>query len=213
MITRKSNRGLKHFDWTPAKVKLLEQLWCVDRFHTIIILNNLGCSRKQLDLAIKKFNLKRERKPSDRSKDTSFMFTPKLDMGKARKIRQLTTEGVSQRELVKKYNVCRNTIRLIQSNKIWKEPDMPVQKLLWEAEGGDIFDSREEADEHEAKNKLIAHMHGNMSDAEWDILHAICDDVEFAQKFVKYSDARKKAKAEWDKRNARSGALQAVMGK
>lgn len=213
MITRKSNRGLKHFDWTPAKVKLLKQLWCIDRFHTIIILNNVGCSRKQLDLAIKKFNLKRERKPSDRSKDTSFMFTPKLDMGKARKIRQLTTEGVSQRELVKKYNVCRNTIRLIQNNKIWKEPDMPVQKLLWEAEGGDIFDSREEADEHEAKIALETVMRGHMTEDQWDMVNAICDDVVITQKFVKYADARKRAKAAFDKANERPKALQEVMGK
>ena len=122
MTSTKYVRGQK-FEWSPQKRKLLKKLYCVDRFHITIVLNNLGCTRIQLYRAIKKFGFKRKRIPSNKSKGTSFVYKPKLSIEKAREIRRLIEKGVHRKELAYMFNVSGHTIGLVKNNKIWKEKE------------------------------------------------------------------------------------------
>lgn len=115
-------RGQK-FKWSPQKRKLLRQLYCVDRFHIVIVLNNLGCRRHELYSAIKRFGLKRNRVSSKRSESTSFVYKPKLSLDKAREIRKLIEEGVGRKQLAYMFNVSTHSIGLVKNHKIWKEKE------------------------------------------------------------------------------------------
>lgn len=123
MSSGKWLRGQPPYEWTPQRKKLLIKLWCVDRFHRIIVLNNLGCSHHELVRAIKRFKLKRKRAATKKSKSTSFKYTPKLSLEKAREIRELIAQNVPRREIADRYNVCVPTIRLVRKNRIWKEKE------------------------------------------------------------------------------------------
>lgn len=122
MNIKRRMRGLK-FVWSPQKVKLLKKLWCVDGFHRIIVLNNIGCTNAELTYALRKFKLTRKRKATNKSKGTSFSYGPKLNLAKAREIRELAKQKISNKEIARRYNVTAHSISLIKHNKVWKEKE------------------------------------------------------------------------------------------
>lgn len=86
---------------------------------------------------------------------------------------------------------------------------MPKQQLLWITNDDEVFDTEAEAAEHEAREEFK--QYARMDEHELSILHNILDDVEFAQKFVKYGNARARAKKEIEKQNERPKDIQEAL--
>ena len=87
---------------------------------------------------------------------------------------------------------------------------MAKQVQVWETEDGDVFDSYEEAVEHEAKQALCDHV--LMDDNDFDMLHRIMDDKEFAKLYSAYISARSKANAFREAKNDRPAEIKKVLG-